>query len=118
MFDMGFLELVVIGVVALLVLGPERLPAAARTAGLWIGRARRMTAQFTREIDKQIKAEEFREKLRKEGDTLGVEHIQGTVRKALDSAKEFEDRIVHDDIGSEKPKPAGKPAADKEISKS
>ena len=40
MFDIGFLELVVVGVVALLVVGPERLPKLARTAGLWMGRAR------------------------------------------------------------------------------
>ena len=98
MFDIGFLELVLVAVIALLVLGPERLPGAARSAGLFFGKIRRMTSQFTSEIDKQLKAEEFREKLRKEGDTLGVEHIQGTVRQALDRAKDFEDRLVRDPI--------------------
>jgi sec-independent protein translocase protein TatB len=38
MFDIGFTELLLIGVVALIVLGPDRLPGAVRTAGLWIGR--------------------------------------------------------------------------------
>ncbi|MCM2321560.1 MAG: Sec-independent protein translocase protein TatB, partial [Pseudomonas sp.] len=38
MFDVGFSELLLVALVALLVLGPERLPGAARTAGLWIGR--------------------------------------------------------------------------------
>ncbi|HSO80570.1 MAG TPA: twin-arginine translocase TatA/TatE family subunit, partial [Chromatiaceae bacterium] len=38
MFDIGFLEMVLVGVVALLVVGPERLPKLARTAGLWMGR--------------------------------------------------------------------------------
>ena len=41
MFDIGFWELTIIGVVALLVIGPERLPRVARTAGLWLGRASR-----------------------------------------------------------------------------
>ena len=41
MFDIGFSELLLIGVIGLLVLGPERLPTAVRTASLWIGRIRR-----------------------------------------------------------------------------
>jgi sec-independent protein translocase protein TatB len=41
MFDIGFSELVLVGVVALVVLGPERLPGAVRTASLWIGRIKR-----------------------------------------------------------------------------
>ena len=50
MFDIGFLELLICGVIALLVLGPERLPTAARAAGRWIGGARRMVSQFTSEL--------------------------------------------------------------------
>ncbi|MAM86639.1 MAG: twin-arginine translocase subunit TatB [unclassified Hahellaceae] len=111
MFDIGFLELVLIAVISLLVLGPERLPGAARSAGLWFGKLRRMTSQFTSEIDKQLKAEEFREKLRREGDTLGVEHIQGTVRQALDRAKDFEDSIVRDPVaGAKAVKPELRPS--------
>ncbi|MDH5409282.1 MAG: Sec-independent protein translocase protein TatB, partial [Gammaproteobacteria bacterium] len=41
MFDIGFWELAIIAVVGLLVIGPERLPGVARTAGMWIGRTRR-----------------------------------------------------------------------------
>ena len=41
MFDIGFAELIIIGIVALLVIGPERLPGAVRTASLWINRIRR-----------------------------------------------------------------------------
>jgi sec-independent protein translocase protein TatB len=61
MFDIGFLELCVIGVVALLVLGPERLPRAARTAGMWAGRAKRMIAQVKRDIDDELRQEELKE---------------------------------------------------------
>ncbi len=55
MFDIGFWELAVIGVVALIILGPERLPGAARTAGLWIGKARRMFADVKADIDKELR---------------------------------------------------------------
>jgi len=61
MFDIGFFELCIIGVVALLVLGPERLPHAARTAGMWIGRAKRMMSQVKRDIDEELRQEELGE---------------------------------------------------------
>ncbi|WP_227369037.1 Sec-independent protein translocase protein TatB [Halomonas sp. M20] len=63
MFDIGFLELLIIGVVGLLVLGPERLPKAARTAGLWIGKIKRTVSNMQREINSQLEAEELRQKL-------------------------------------------------------
>lgn len=66
MFDIGFLELIVIGVVALVVVGPERLPRLARTAGLWLGRARRTLATVKAEIDSELKAEELKEILAKQ----------------------------------------------------
>jgi sec-independent protein translocase protein TatB len=100
MFDIGFLELLLVGVVALLVLGPERLPVAARKAGLWIGRMRRFTAQISQEVEKQLKAEELREKLRKEGDQLGLEKIQKTVDDALGEARKFE-HLVNKDVNTQ-----------------
>ncbi|KNX79547.1 preprotein translocase subunit TatA [Pseudomonas sp. 250J] len=55
MFEIGFTELLLVGIVALLVLGPERLPVAARTLGRGLGQARRalnaLKAQVEREID-------------------------------------------------------------------
>ncbi|TVQ89133.1 MAG: twin-arginine translocase subunit TatB [Chromatiaceae bacterium] len=75
MFDIGALELLVIGLVALLVLGPERLPKVARTAGLWIGRARRSFMMVKAEIDREIKAEELREILRKQSLSNPLETI-------------------------------------------
>ncbi len=70
MFDIGFGELLLVGVIALVVLGPERLPRAARTAGLWLGRARATAQRFTAEIDRELKAEELRQALREEARQL------------------------------------------------
>lgn len=63
MLDIGFLELMIIGIVGLLVLGPERLPRAARTAGMWIGKIKRSVSGMQREISAQLEAEELRQKL-------------------------------------------------------
>lgn len=63
MLDIGFLELLIIAVVGLLVLGPERLPRAARTAGLWVGKIKRTVSGMQREISAQLEAEELRQKL-------------------------------------------------------
>ncbi|SDM09067.1 Sec-independent protein translocase TatB [Franzmannia pantelleriensis] len=63
MLDIGFLELLLIGIVGLLVLGPERLPKAARTLGLWIGKIKRTVSGMQREINAQLEAEELRQKL-------------------------------------------------------
>lgn len=59
MVEWGLWEFVLIGVVALVVVGPERLPRVARVAGLWIGRARRTLASVKQEIDRELKAEEL-----------------------------------------------------------
>ena len=60
MFDFAFSELVLIGVVALVVIGPERLPKVARTMGLLFGRAQRYVSEVKADINNQLKLEELR----------------------------------------------------------
>lgn len=109
MFDIGFLELLICAVIALLILGPERLPTAARAAGRWVGSARRMVSQFTSELDKQLKADELKKELKKAGD-VGVGDVEKSVRTALDEAKKYENMILPDD---QVRKPAPAPASRK-----
>ena len=59
MFDVGFWEIAIVAVVALIVVGPERLPPLARTVGLWIGKARRMVADVKADIDREVRESEF-----------------------------------------------------------
>lgn len=68
MFDIGFSELVAIGLIALIVLGPKRLPEVARTAGRWMGQLRRFITDVKQDIDREIHTEELAElrKLREE----------------------------------------------------
>lgn len=84
MFDIGFLEIVIIASIALVVLGPERLPRAARTAGLWVGRARRMVADVKSDIDREIRESELAD-MRKLGEE--VNSIKDDVSKATESIK-------------------------------
>jgi sec-independent protein translocase protein TatB len=60
MFDFGFLELITIGVVALIVIGPERLPKVARTAGLLYGRMQRYVSSVKSDISHEIQLDEMR----------------------------------------------------------
>ncbi|PCC99370.1 Sec-independent protein translocase protein TatB [Halopseudomonas pelagia] len=66
MFDVSFLELLVIAVIALVVLGPERLPGFIRTVGLMIGRAKRGFADVRAQVEREIGADEIRQQLHNE----------------------------------------------------
>jgi len=59
-FEVGFGEVMLIGVVALLVLGPQRLPQAARFVGLWVGRLRRQWDAVKQDLETELQAEELR----------------------------------------------------------
>lgn len=64
MFDIGFLELMVVAILGLLVLGPERLPKAARSLGLLIGKVRRTMSNIQDDLERHARTEELREKLK------------------------------------------------------
>jgi len=91
MFDIGFWELALIGVVALLVVGPERLPGMARTVGLWVGRIRRYVGQVRDDIEREIRAEELREMMDK-SKQLGELHevVEETRSTVGDARRELE----------------------------
>ncbi|MDY6829226.1 MAG: Sec-independent protein translocase protein TatB [Pseudomonadota bacterium] len=63
MFDIGFAELLVIAVVGLLVLGPDRLPEATRTGVLWLGRLRRSLTRARETISRELNTDEIRQQL-------------------------------------------------------
>lgn len=59
MFDVGFSELILIGLIALLVVGPERLPALVRTTGRWLGRAQRLARDLKTEFERESNLKEL-----------------------------------------------------------
>ncbi|MEN8107551.1 MAG: Sec-independent protein translocase protein TatB [Pseudomonadota bacterium] len=66
MFDIGFWEVIFIMVITLLVVGPERLPKVARTAGLWVGKIRGFVVSVKAEIDQELATEELKRSLQKQ----------------------------------------------------
>ena len=70
MFDIGFAELVIIGVVSLLVIGPERLPSAIRTASMWLGKIRRGFNDIKQEVQQELHNDAVLQELRKTGEDL------------------------------------------------
>ena len=93
MFDIGFSELVVIGVVALIVIGPERLPKVARTAGHLLGRFQRYAASVKSDISREMQLEE----LRKVGEGF-KESVESTVSEVKAQANVVDD-YLKDELG-------------------
>ncbi len=83
MFDIGFWELAMIGLVALLVIGPERLPGVARTVGVWVGRGRRLVSQVKADVAREMKAEELKRVLEQQKNSIASDEILETARDAF-----------------------------------
>jgi sec-independent protein translocase protein TatB len=87
MFDIGFPELVLIAIVGLLVIGPERLPEALRTLGLWLGRMRRSFTTVKAEIEKEIGMDEVRRQLHNEAIMDEMKRIESEVSKTAETVQ-------------------------------
>ena len=79
MFDIGFTEIVFIMVITLLVVGPERLPRIARTAGLWVGKLRGFVSTVKADIDKELAGEELKKVLQKQAASTELEELIDSV---------------------------------------
>ena len=85
MFDIGFSELLVIALVALVVLGPERLPKAARFAGLWVRRARAQWYSVKSELERELAAEDLKRSLHET--QAAMREAQAALRNAGEDAQ-------------------------------
>jgi sec-independent protein translocase protein TatB len=106
MFDIGFSELLVIGVVALIVIGPEKLPRLARTVGHLAGRLQRYVADVKADINREIELEE----LRKMRDSMqqAATNFESSVQTELNKTETELNQSVEAVVGDVKP-PEGKP---------
>ena len=85
MFDIGFLELLMIAVIGLLVMGPERLPGAIRTGSLWLGRLRRSFNQIKSDIEREVGADEIRQQLHNESVLKSLEEAEKNIHAGINS---------------------------------
>lgn len=110
MFDIGFSELLVIGIVALIVIGPERLPRMARTVGHLAGRLQRYVADVKADINREIELDELRKMRDSVQQAAGDLHssVQSELNKTETDLNKTVEEVVKD-----KPDPAPPPAETK-----
>ena len=89
MFDFGMWEIAVIFVITLIVVGPEKMPALARKAGLSVGKFRKFVSKIKNDINSEIEAEELKEQ-------LSVKNEELLLSQTLDEAKSDIDEIKHE----------------------
>ena len=94
MFDFGFSELMVLGLVALVVLGPERLPRVARQAGQWMGKLQRYVADVKSDINRQMELDELRKLQTEVSDA--ARDLKGSFESAVGDAQSQFDAINSD----------------------
>lgn len=96
MFDIGFTEVILISVIGLLVLGPERLPRVARTIGLYFRKARQTFHSVRSEIEKELAAEDMKKTLLKPGEIRSeMDQISQELNKSIDvQAEKNEEKPV------------------------
>jgi len=107
MFDFGFAELLIVGIVALLVIGPERLPSVARKAGTYFARIRRFVTNVRADVEREFRTDELQEMLKKQQDELqSLKDVVNETRKDVDldsiekSVREAGDQAMADDSDS------------------
>ena len=89
MFDIGFAELLLVAVISLVVLGPERLPGAMRTCGLWVGRIRRTVRDIRTDIEREVGADEIRRQLHNEEVMRSLEKMDRAKSDVYSLADDF-----------------------------
>ena len=108
MFDIGFWELALIGVVGLVVIGPERLPGVARTLGSWVGKTRRFINQVKTDVSAELKQEELRKAIENNAGLDELKQIMNTDHFSLEEEEpafkpEHQVKAI-DDVPVAKPK--------------
>ena len=87
MFDIGFLELLVIALITLVVMGPERLPEAIKTISLWIGRLKQLLAKTRQDIENEMGMDNIRHQLHNEQVLKELEESKDQLKQSLESHK-------------------------------
>tara|TARA_R110002072_G_scaffold103600_1_gene227244 strand:+ start:7358 stop:7774 length:417 start_codon:yes stop_codon:yes gene_type:complete len=95
MFDIGFPELLLVSIVALLVIGPERLPETIRTIMLWLGRIRRTFTNIKTELEQELGTDEIRRQLHNESIMKDIRETKETISDAFKDADQSIDDFKH-----------------------
>ena len=96
MFDIGFSELLIIAVITLLVMGPERLPETVRTISLWFGRMKQMLSSARQELENEVGMDEIRLQLKNEKIMRQLDEAKGDIETTITDTKPALDKEISD----------------------
>jgi sec-independent protein translocase protein TatB len=86
MFDFGFWEIAIIGIITLIVVGPEKMPELARKAGLYVGKFKKFVSKIQNDINNEIKSEVLKEQ-------LSIKDEESSLSQTVEEAKSSIDEI-------------------------
>jgi len=88
MFDFGFWEIAIIGVITLIVVGPERMPSLARKAGLYFGKLNRFFNKVKSDINEELKMDEIKEQMSMDEEKIILSEVTEDIQSSADSLKQ------------------------------
>lgn len=110
MFDIGFVEVLIVFILILLVFGPERLPEVIRTVSLWVGRTKRHYQNIRSEVERGIGADEIRRELYNEEIMANLKAAEKELNDPYDSEMNASKPVkTHSDTAAEKKRPSHNP---------
>jgi len=87
MFDFGFWEIAIIGIITLIVVGPEKMPVLARKAGLYVGKFKKFVSKIQNDINNEIKSEELIDQLSIKAEESSLSQTVEEVKSSIDEIK-------------------------------
>ena len=88
MFDFGFWEIAIIGIITLIVVGPEKMPAIARKAGLYFGKLNRFFNKVKSDINEELRMDEIKNEISMDEEKIIVSEVTEVIQSSADSLKE------------------------------
>ena len=88
MFDFGFWEIAIIGIITLIVVGPEKMPAIARKAGLYFGKLNRFFNKVKSDINEELRMDEIKDEMSMDEEKIIVSEVTEVIQSSADSLKE------------------------------
>ena len=88
MFDFGFWEIAIIGIITLIVVGPEKMPAIARKVGLYFGKLNRFFNKVKSDINEELRMDEIKDEMSMDEEKIIVSEVTEVIQSSADSLKE------------------------------
>ena len=88
MFDFGFWEIAIVGIITLIVVGPEKMPSLARKVGLYFGKLNRFFNKVKSDINEELRMDEIKEQMSMDEEKIIISEVTEDIQSSVDSLKE------------------------------